>query len=100
MQSEIQQRDNRIAELQSQLAKPTPNATPEESNMLKGIEVTRDSAAGTLTVNLPGDILFASGSSELKASAKSTLDKVIAAIKKDYPNKQVYVDGHTDADPI
>ena len=45
-------------------------------------------------------MLFASGSADLKQSAKSTLDKVIGAIKKDYPGKLVIVRGYTDTDPI
>ncbi len=100
MQSEIAARDARIADLQAQLAKPAPNATPEESGLLKGIEVTRDTKAGTVTVNLPGDVLFGSGSADLKATAKTTLDKVVSAIKKDFAGKHVIVQGYTDTDPI
>ena len=100
MQSELTARDQKIAELQAQLANPAPNAPAEEGGLLKGIEVTRDERAGTMTVNVPGDVLFASGSAELKSSAKSTLDKVTSAIKKDYNGKHVVVQGYTDTDPI
>ncbi len=100
MQQEIANRDARITELQNQLNKPQPNTSSEDNNLLKGIEVTRDERAGTLTVNLPGDVLFASGSAELKQSAKATLDKVISAIRRDYANKKVLVRGYTDTDPI
>ena len=100
MQQELNARDAKIAELQAQLANPAPNAPAEESNLLKGIEVTRDDRAGTMTVNLPGDVLFSSGSAELKSSAKSTLDKICGAIKKDYNGKRVIVQGYTDTDPI
>jgi len=100
MQQELKARDEKIAELQAQLANPAPNTPAEESNLLKGIEVTRDDRAGTMTVNLPGDVLFASGSADLKQSAKSTLDKITAAIKKDYNGKRVIVQGYTDTDPI
>ena len=100
LQGEIQKRDDKIAELQAQLNKPAPNAPPEESSLLQGIEVTKDPAAGTMTVNLPGDVLFASGSSDLKQTARSTLDKVVGAIKKDYSGKKVIVQGYTDTDPI
>ena len=100
MQSEIAQRDAKIAELQAQLNKPEPQATPEEGNLLQGIEVTRDPRAGTVTVNLHGDVLFASGSADLKSSAKTTLDKVVAALKKDYAGKKIIVQGYTDTDPI
>jgi flagellar motor protein MotB len=36
----------------------------------------------------------------LKESSKASLDKVAAALKKQYPGKPVKVQGHTDADPI
>jgi chemotaxis protein MotB len=100
MQQELNARDAKIAELQAQLANPAPNTPAEESTLLKGIEVTRDDRAGTMTVNLPGDVLFASGSADLKQSAKSTLDKITSAIKKDYNGKRVIVQGYTDTDPI
>ena len=53
-----------------------------------------------MTVNLPGDILFDKGQDTLKPSALSTLDKIVAAIQRQYPGKKLFVDGHTDADPI
>ena len=98
MQTAIQQRDAQIAELQARLQRPAPGAAPDPS--LAGIEVTRDERAGTMTVNLPGDVLFPSGSSELKPSAKLTLNKVINAVNKEYAGKRVLVDGYTDSDPI
>lgn len=98
MQQELASRDAQIAQLQSQLRQPTPGQASPSG--LEGIEVTRDDAAGTITVNLPGDVLFASGEAELRPAAKTTLSKVVAAIKRDYPGKKVLVDGYTDTDPI
>src|SRR5262245_52348157 len=100
MQQEIASKDAKIADLQAQLNKPAPNAGPEESNLLKGIEVNRNDREGTLTINMPGDVLFASGSADLKPSARTTLDKIVTAVKKDYPGKHVLVRGYTDTDPI
>ena len=104
LQQQIAERDAKIGELQSQLRTPTPaqaqTQTPAETNGLSGIEVTRDDKAGTVTVNLPGDVLFQSGRADLKESAKATLNKVCTAIKKDYPGKKIIVRGYTDTDPI
>jgi len=99
MQQEIQTRDQKIAELQAQLQQPAAGQSQNDMG-LQGIEVTRDDKAGTVTVNVPGDVLFTPGKAELKDSAKSTLNKIAAAIKKDYAGKKVYVDGYTDTDPI
>jgi len=98
MQSDLAARDAQIAQLQDQLRKPA-EGQPADSD-LAGITVTRDDRAGTMTVNVPGDVLFASGSSTLKESAKSTLNRIIGALKKDYTGKKVMVDGHSDSDPI
>lgn len=98
MQQELAARDAKINELQQQLQAPAPGQAKD--NSLAGIEVTRDDAAGTVTVNLPGDVLFDSGKSDLKASARTTLNKVVNAIKSNYPGKRIMVDGYTDTDPI
>lgn len=97
MQADLAARDAQIMQLQDQLRKP---AEGQGEGDLAGITVTRDERAGTMTVNLPGDILFASGSATLKESAKATLNRIIGALKKDYAGKKVMVDGHTDSDPI
>jgi chemotaxis protein MotB len=98
LQGEIASRDAQIAELQNQLRQPPPGQPADPS--LAGIEVTRNDREGTVTVNIPGDVLFASGQAELKDSAKKTLDQIVRAIRREYPGKTVFVDGHTDTDPI
>jgi chemotaxis protein MotB len=98
LQNEIAQREARIKELEAQLQKPAAGAAADPE--LSGIKATYDRKKGELTVNLPGDVLFASGSADIKPTAKATLDKIVRAIKKDYPDKKIRVEGHTDTDPI
>lgn len=98
LQNEIAQRETRIRDLEAQLRKPEAGAAADPQ--LTGITATYDRGKGELTVHLPGDVLFAPGSADVKPSAKATLDKIARAIKKDYPNKRVRVEGHTDTDPI
>ena len=109
LQSEISARDAKIQELENQLRQPAPGQAPQASagnggngdmNGLSGIEVTRDAVAGTVTVRVPGDVLFDAGKATLKTSSQSTLNKIAAALKKDYSGKKVFVVGHTDSDPI
>jgi len=78
-----------------QMARPGP-ALPQ----IAGTETIADPAAGTVTVRVPGDVVFDPGQATIRTPAKTTLDKVAAALKKDYPGKQIRVEGHTDADPI
>jgi chemotaxis protein MotB len=102
--SQLSQMQSRIAELEEQLKQTQPQPavgpTGKADPAIPGIEATYDKARGTLTVNLPGEILFESGKAALKASAHATLDKIASAIKKDYAGKKVFIDGHTDNDPI
>jgi outer membrane protein OmpA-like peptidoglycan-associated protein len=98
LQNEIANRDQQIKDLQAQLRQPTPGAGAQPG--IEGIETTYDAHAGTMTVDLPGDVLFSSGQDELKSSAKATLDKIASALKKDYAGKNVRVEGHSDTDPI
>ncbi|HZZ41728.1 MAG TPA: OmpA family protein [Tepidisphaeraceae bacterium] len=98
MRDEIAKRDAEIADLKTNLQKQTPGQPNNPG--LEGIDARYDAAAGTITVLIPGSVLFDSGRAIVKTSAKSTLDKIAAAIKKSYPSKRIYVDGHTDTDPI
>jgi outer membrane protein OmpA-like peptidoglycan-associated protein len=79
---------------------PRPAAPAQPPAKVAGLETTLSADRKELTVLLPGDVLFASGSVELKPSSQATLDKLVAALKKDYPNRPIRVEGHTDTDPI
>ncbi len=97
----VSQMQARINELENQLkTQPTPGGGTAADPGLAGVEATYDKARGTLTVNLPGEVLFEPGKAAIKTSANATLDKIVSAIKRDYAAKTIYVDGHTDSDPI
>lgn len=92
----------KLAELERQLREPAPaqGNTAATDPGIAGIETSFNQTTGEMTVNLPGDVLFDAGRATLKESSKATLNKVAAAIKRDYPGKKILVDGHTDSDPI
>ena len=100
--AEIAAANARAAELEKQLREPAPaqGGVAATDPGIAGIETSFNQATGEMTVNLPGDVLFDAGRATLKESAKSTLNKVAAMIKKEYPGKKILVDGHTDSDPI
>lgn len=77
-------------------SEPAPRHRPDLGNL----KVTEDRNAGTTTVHLPSDLFFDSGQATLRESAKKSLDKVAAALKKDYAGKKVRIEGYTDSDPI
>ncbi len=53
-----------------------------------------------LVVTVLDRILFSSGKAELKESAKNSLDKVADILNGKIRENMVYVEGHTDNDPI
>jgi flagellar motor protein MotB len=81
------------------VTQPAVTRTPEPINV-PGTETTQDAVAGTMTVRVPGDVVFDAGKATVREGAKPTLDKVAAALKKDYSGKEIRVEGHTDSDPI
>lgn len=54
---------------------------------------------GQLTVTLIDEILFASGSAEMHAQGRATLEKIIAALQS-ASDKRINVRGYTDNEPI
>ncbi len=92
LQSELAAREARINELEQALQQENPG--------IDGIETSYDAKTNTLTVNLPGDVLFSAGSAQIKKTSQTTLDKIATALTSDYSGKKVRVEGHTDADPI
>lgn len=97
LQANLAQRDAKIQELEAQLRQPTPGT---HNPAIEGIETSYDAKKGEMTVTLPSSVLFDSGRSTVKESARATLNKVVAALRKDYAGKLVRVEGHTDIDPI
>ena len=97
---QLQDQLNRLKESKGDLEK----AKAELENKLKeelaggGLSVTMGERG--LVVTVLDRVLFDSGKAELKESAKSTLNKVASVLKTEVPTHIVYVEGHTDNDPI
>jgi chemotaxis protein MotB len=83
-------KDDQIASLQAQLAKPAGGERAE------GWERT---AHGD-RVTVGSDILFASGSATLTKNGQARLDQIAADITRSYGGLPIRVYGHTDSDPI
>jgi chemotaxis protein MotB len=55
---------------------------------------------GGAMTTVEGTLLFDSGKADLKPGAKQILSKIAATIQQEYPEREIYVFGHTDNDPI
>jgi flagellar motor protein MotB len=55
---------------------------------------------GRLSIGIENTVTFASGSTSLKPSASQVLRRVADVLKRDFADRRIYVEGHTDTDPI
>ena len=66
---------------------------------VKETQVRLKEVEGKMVISFIDKILFDSGKADVKGSAKNALHEV-ANIIKNFPNRQVVIEGHTDSDPI
>lgn len=66
---------------------------------IDGIDVDRR-ARGEVVVGVESDILFNSGSADLRKEAKATLDRVARVLGSEYASNEIRVEGYTDTDPL
>ena len=114
LEQSLRERDATIAELQKNQAQQQQVVQQPPANDFQtgggnrnggtgnlGSDIAVDNMAEGTRMTVAGDVLFGSGSADLKQSAKKTLDKVAAELKSNkYSRYSVRVDGYTDSDPI
>ncbi len=103
--AELSEQNKRLqaenAALQAQLAgaqKPVAAGKQSGFEGVSGVESENDGRR--VTVRIAGDLLFAAGKVDLKASSQKTLDDVAKVLAEKYAGHTVRVAGFTDADPI
>jgi chemotaxis protein MotB len=68
---------------------------------LAGLDnVKVESVNGQIRFTILNEVLFESGKAELKQSSKATLDSVMDIIQREYADRDITIEGHTDSDPI
>lgn len=65
-----------------------------------GPEATVDYRKGRLSIGVDDTITFDSGSDRLKDTASRVLEKIVTVLRRDFGDCKIYVEGHTDSDPI
>ncbi|MEQ9205772.1 MAG: OmpA family protein [Phycisphaerales bacterium] len=66
---------------------------------IDGVDIGRRTG-GEIVVGVEADVLFNSGSADLRNDAKSTLDRVAGVLKSTYANNMVRIEGYTDTDKL
>ena len=106
LQSENEALDSRYAISEGENARLIQERNRLESarrsmeQRLRGTGVSVKIKEGHLSIVLPSSVLFNSGQTKLKKSAKNSLSKVCGVLKKDFPNETIRIEGHTDSDPL
>jgi chemotaxis protein MotB len=99
-------------DLERQLAGSRPPSAPAAENA--GFEPSKteglqeelgpdavvDYRKGRLSIGVDDTVTFDSGSDRLKDSASRVLEKIVTVLRRDYGDCKIYVEGHTDSDPI
>ena len=80
-----------LAGLQAELAKSREGAT-KSGRWYEG--------KGIAWTDIADNILFDSGKAKLKPQGREELQKIVGEIRQRYPDRQVWIVGHTDSDPI
>lgn len=87
-------------------ARATIDELNRELAKMRGGEKVAKNTDGWVTmpsfdmISVPGSVLFASGRAELSAQGRSTLAKIASDIRTRYGDRDIYVFGHTDNEPI
>ncbi len=105
LRTQLDDADAQRRSLESENAKLRGDLTAAASKAPAGFAVdlegvTIEGRAGEIVAVIEGDVLFDSGSTNLKANAKQTLERLAAQIKKEFPNQPIRLVGFTDTDPI
>ena len=100
-QTELAERDARIAELQAAAAEgEKAKASEKETAVLGAVEaVEQGQLKDSATINLDGNILFRSASSQISSDMKPILDEIAQTVLKN-KDKVIFIKGHTDSNPI
>jgi len=113
LRQENQQLNETISGLQQENAELSSKASRYESELsrlentrrdleekLKGTGATVRIKNGTVSVLLPGAVLFDSGQTTLRPQSKATLKKIAGILKTSAAGEIVRIEGHTDNDPV
>ncbi len=73
-------------------------SAPTLPEFADGIEVGM--RGGDMVIVVPSSITFGSGKASLSSGGKTALEEVATVLKRDHPNAEYWIEGHTDSDPI
>ncbi len=104
LRREMDSEDDQVTSLRGQLARcqdDLDSSRMQLAAMPSGAEDDGWQAVpGGAMIALEGNVLFASGKTKLRNTAVSSLDQIASRIQSSFSEKDIFVFGHTDNDPI
>jgi chemotaxis protein MotB len=98
-----QEARGRVAELESRATASEATRNTGQIDKLQnelGNEAEVRYKGGRISIGIENTVTFASGSTDLKSSANQILGRVADALKRDFASRRIFIEGHTDTDPI
>jgi chemotaxis protein MotB len=92
LEGQLSDQKSKNATLQSELEDALSDLRTKERVWMQEKE-------GLMEITLDGEVTFASGSTRLTTDGKEILDRIWGVLK-DYPEREVLIEGHTDNVPI
>ncbi len=111
LKREIEGRESDLIAAKSQLRAMPASSTKNDDELesvkraLKssGIgdeEVSARMRRGKLSLGIANQVTFSPGSTDLSKSGKAVLDRLASLLQSRFAGKSIWVEGHTDSDPI
>jgi chemotaxis protein MotB len=97
---------DRVAGLETQLASrgTAQDASASEKELKQVREELGDLDVGyrrgRISIGIENSVAFASGSTDIVSGGQAVLKRVADVMRKRYADRRIYVEGHTDTDPI
>jgi len=104
--AELQRREYIMTQLEAETAEARQRLMDESAeakdlrNRLKSLEVQVRNTPKGLELSILGDLTFSSGSDQITSDGLTLVSRIGEAIKKNYPDNDILVEGHTDNTPI
>ena len=99
--SAFQGQNDQLRNENSRLQSELEAAKAQPRTGFEGIEgVDLSARNGSIVVGVASEVLFSSGSADLRTNAKKTLDEVVGVIKNQYSGNEIRVEGYTDTDKL
>ena len=88
-----------VGKLAKELQQCLPQVV-ETTSVDLGLEKGEITVTKQGTINIAGDVMFASGSANCTAKAKTILKKIAPMLKNEFKEAYIRIEGHTDNQPI